>query len=240
MKIYHYTSIETLALILHNKTIRFSRLDYVDDPDEFNFKKYGYDPSKYVYVSCWTKSSLENIPQWIMYGNKKQGVRISVDSDLFQIVGNRWLDNEEIYSLDYMIMPKLKDDVLRDIEYVENVDDCLSRVFQSEDDNTRLLFPEVARYKNTIWSFQKESRFILCVFPKEPNSEKINPVQSISNNIYCNREYIDIPINERVLDTMEITLGPEVIPYQEIIVKSLINQYAPKCKLKKSRFSGVF
>ena len=34
MKIYHYTSIETLALILKNKTIRFNRLDHVDDVDE--------------------------------------------------------------------------------------------------------------------------------------------------------------------------------------------------------------
>lgn len=32
MKLYHYTSIETLALILKHKTIRFSRLDRVDDP----------------------------------------------------------------------------------------------------------------------------------------------------------------------------------------------------------------
>ena len=30
-KIYHYTSIETLALILKYKTIRFNRLDQVDD-----------------------------------------------------------------------------------------------------------------------------------------------------------------------------------------------------------------
>ena len=31
MKIYHYTSIETLALIVYNKNIRFNRLDFVDD-----------------------------------------------------------------------------------------------------------------------------------------------------------------------------------------------------------------
>lgn len=34
MKIYHYTSIETLALIIKNKTIRFNRLDFVDDCEE--------------------------------------------------------------------------------------------------------------------------------------------------------------------------------------------------------------
>ena len=30
-KIYHYTTIETLALILKHHTIRFNRLDQVDD-----------------------------------------------------------------------------------------------------------------------------------------------------------------------------------------------------------------
>lgn len=32
--LYHYTSLDTLAMILHNRTIRFSRLDKVDDPQE--------------------------------------------------------------------------------------------------------------------------------------------------------------------------------------------------------------
>ena len=34
MRIYHYTNIETLALILKNRTIRFNRLDHVDDLEE--------------------------------------------------------------------------------------------------------------------------------------------------------------------------------------------------------------
>lgn len=34
MRIYHYTNIDTLALILKNRTIRFNRLDNVDDLEE--------------------------------------------------------------------------------------------------------------------------------------------------------------------------------------------------------------
>lgn len=34
MKIYHYTSLENLALILKHKTIRFNRLDRMEDPCE--------------------------------------------------------------------------------------------------------------------------------------------------------------------------------------------------------------
>ena len=69
MKIHHYTSIETLALILKYKTIRFNRLDRVDDMEE---SMYGSGPTKiklgqYVFVSCWTKDDLENISLWKMY-----------------------------------------------------------------------------------------------------------------------------------------------------------------------------
>ena len=32
--LYHYTSLDTLALILHNRTICFNNLLYVDDSEE--------------------------------------------------------------------------------------------------------------------------------------------------------------------------------------------------------------
>lgn len=93
MKLYHYTSIETLALILKHKTIRFSRLDRVDDPDEYAFSGDGVTPAHYCFVSCWTKNSRENLPQWYMYGNSTHGVRIELDSDMFELHGNRVCPN---------------------------------------------------------------------------------------------------------------------------------------------------
>ena len=64
--IHHYTNINTLALILKHKTIRFNRLDRVDDISEAqSFGKYNL--AKYLFVSCWTDSATESIPQWHMY-----------------------------------------------------------------------------------------------------------------------------------------------------------------------------
>lgn len=37
MNIHHYTSLETLALILNHRTIRFNRLDKVDDMEEAEY-----------------------------------------------------------------------------------------------------------------------------------------------------------------------------------------------------------
>lgn len=49
--IYHYTSIENLALILNSQKIRFTRLDKVDDIEESTeYKK--INVSKFLFVSC--------------------------------------------------------------------------------------------------------------------------------------------------------------------------------------------
>ena len=48
MKIYHYTNLESLAMILKNKTIRFNRLDKVDDLEEGNTESLGICFCKYI------------------------------------------------------------------------------------------------------------------------------------------------------------------------------------------------
>jgi hypothetical protein len=75
--LYHYTSIESLALILHNGTILFNSLQKVDDLEEVecnDVKDYG----KYCYVSCWTDVEEESIPLWKMYTPDMKGVRIKL------------------------------------------------------------------------------------------------------------------------------------------------------------------
>ena len=71
--LYHYTSIETLALILSNRKIRLNRLDKVDDPQEQIAKEIA-DMGKLVFVSSWTDDSDESIPMWKMYGSLESGV----------------------------------------------------------------------------------------------------------------------------------------------------------------------
>ncbi len=55
MQIHHYTSIETLALILKHKTIRFNRLDQVDDMEESmnGSETTGTKLRQYIFFSCW-------------------------------------------------------------------------------------------------------------------------------------------------------------------------------------------
>lgn len=80
--LYHYTSVETLVLILKNKTIRFSNLASVDDIEEQGTEDFG-DFGRYCFVSCWTKDSEESIPLWNMYTPDMTGVRIRLPEHPF-------------------------------------------------------------------------------------------------------------------------------------------------------------
>ena len=120
MEIHHYTSIENLALILKNKTIRFTRLDKVDDSEEaetVDMGKFG----RFVYVSCWTSDEQESIPLWNLYTPDMHGVRIRLPkfpfkkysykkNEYFFKIGNRIMTGYIYYASIhlYMIIPKNK------------------------------------------------------------------------------------------------------------------------------------
>ena len=76
--INHYTNLDVLSLILRNRTLRFTRLDQVDDREESNFISNGVNLGPYTFVSCWSEVKEENIPMWKMYTKGKWGVRLSL------------------------------------------------------------------------------------------------------------------------------------------------------------------
>jgi len=85
MRIYHYTTLDALALILKNKTIHFSRLDKVDDFQESNLSSKNINIGHYAFASCWTYDGEENIPLWNMYtGRERKGVRLAMEHDMFE------------------------------------------------------------------------------------------------------------------------------------------------------------
>jgi hypothetical protein len=71
-RVFHYTSLESLALILKARTLRFTRLDRVDDVSEAQ-QLAGINFGQYFFVSCWTQETKESIPQWNMYSKEMQG-----------------------------------------------------------------------------------------------------------------------------------------------------------------------
>ena len=192
MRLYHYTTLESLALILKNRTIKFNRLDYVDDVEEGNVRSAGVNLSKYMFVSCWTESSEESIPLWKMYAGDGFGVRISMDADMFMKYPIYHEDGDPLnitgaiisrvpksvlLNPDYFIFPPQiiqsdnpYDFFFRKVEYVDDVKactDCLisDTVDQNSQPKINVQFGQVGRYKHKRWAFQEEVRFVLGIFP---------------------------------------------------------------------------
>lgn len=241
MKLYHYTSIDTLALILKNQTIRFSRLDTVDDPEEFQFERDGLNPAQYVFVSCWTKLERENIPQWKMY-TQNHGVRIGLDSDMFDLVEKDHhkylLPNED--SNDYMVMPLLYDeDLFNEMVYVEDPKSYIDNIFTVFNRNDAVDFKEMGLYKNQDWSFQHEYRYHMFVFPKTLNGQRIGHLNwALENKVSLEIRTLDVPIKEQTFENMEIMLAPCVTEAEKSIVTSLMQMYLGRNDYKVSSFTG--
>lgn len=260
MRIYHYTNIESLALILKNKTIRFNRLDKVDDYEEGNAESLGVRFSKYVFASCWTEEPMENIPLWKMYGGDFCGLRISMDREMFQeydvsgsdlrIPGGAGsiytkIPPSDMNNPNFFIIPSHdynNDLFYRKIKYVNDVHEYtkgaikLDNVIDNHGD-MQLEMKPFGYYKNIRWEFQKESRFVIYVFPVNLFLEGANPdistivVQSLLNNKPLPFNYYDMNLKEETMDTMVVTLSPSATEAQKILVQSLIDKYRSTAKV---------
>lgn len=188
--IYHYTSIDTLELILKNHTIRFNRLDQVPDLSESNsFTKLKL--GNFFFISCWTKSLKESIPLWQMHSQAMTGVRIGfVKQLLFNYkpvkIPSKYKDEikqtgeymspipfERMCADNYFILPMFVNrkyferEVKYSTAYKKIKNDAIkveikeNGIFKSEiNDPTG-----IAAVKSPEWEFEEEIRFVLFIMP---------------------------------------------------------------------------
>ncbi len=263
MKIYHYTSLETLALILKHKTIRFNRLDHMEDPCEKTFLLNQLDWSPYTYVSCWTENPVENIPLWQMYTNGK-GVRIGVDKDFidwekqsiaFSVPSRHrhhkslTKDSSGAFSVTFnptRIYRPLSDDMCynkvkyaSEEEYLE-FEKNIGRVSSFLEIDEDMMRKYVGLFRKDKWAFQDESRFVIYAVPFTSTDAVVSHndfINLIRLNMPNNVPYIDIPIKMDKLRNIEVTLGPNVDEGNTILAKALLSKYAPEAKLSISSLS---
>ncbi len=201
-RIFHNTSIDTLALILKSRRIRFSRLDRVDDSREAPTIQ-GIHFSKYFFVSCWTGEKRESIPQWQLYTEKMTGVRIELPSYPFrekhltpppswlntrtQGLMTSPLDFGEMFGPSHMVLPMFlnRDYFAGRVEYladVADVDERYKSAVSFSSNNLAISRPfDLVRLKTIDWAFQDEYRFALFVLPSLPL-----PPDGPANAGFCN------------------------------------------------------
>lgn len=188
--LYHYTSIETLALVLKNKTMRFSSLSRVDDIEEESTADFG-DLGRFCFVSCWTNVAEESISLWNLYTPNMTGVRIRLPINPFKTVKID-LDGRHIKE-EYLTHPSLTNENLSahgcllkppylaslcQVQYTDEPDKLNRKVLTETRPETKMengvkktswekniSLKNIGIYKNKLWSFQKEYRYKFFVVP---------------------------------------------------------------------------
>jgi hypothetical protein len=235
---------------VENKTLRFNSLLNVDDQDEGETSDNG-SFKEHIFVSCLTDDPEENIALWNMYAKNMKGIRLGIDSSkikfipketvqipVYHIVKNVkpqnentafiiWYDKNDRKSFDNKIKVKY------------DLDEKYQFVLRKSDIEVHYNFEDLACRKRKEWMFQREVRYVL--FGASTNSLKkdyshqaiINSITS-KENIDCG--FVDLCLEESFFQNIEVVLGPSSTESDNIICKSLLNQYvgAGNYILKKS------
>lgn len=263
MIIHHYTNLETLAMILSTRKLKFNRLDCVDDLDEGGIQSDGVKLGQYVFVSCWTENAEESIPLWKMYAGGVNGVRISIDSDMFQdfLITNLNLPNglksngaliskipqEEFIQPNYFVLPIFNNSEMfyRKIEYVDDIASATNSIVQRTMTDAIhakvcVAYSKVGKYKHKRWAFQEETRYAVTILPVNPLMV-VNPDDIGTEMINALYNHIQLPfssyfmnLKQSALNNMTITLNPSATKAQYILTESLCAKYAPGATVKES------
>ena len=115
--LYHYTTIQNLALILKNRTLRLMPLNLMDDLQEAKSKDL-QDFGQFIYVSSWTDREEEAIPMWKMYTKPECGVRIGMVENPFQVIDNTTHEFRDPTQEEYIIS---RDKKTKGISFLESL-----------------------------------------------------------------------------------------------------------------------
>lgn len=265
--LYHYTNIESLALILKNKSIRFNSLDKMDDLQEQeteDVKNIG----QFFYVSSWTDDDTESIPMWNMYGSLESGIRIKLrvypfkryeysKEDVLKFSKNHIIFGtekfssiiplEDIFTKKFYSIYATGNNILFPVIYTNEKDKLYPHIHDTNGEQIQLSTNEIGKYKNLYWQFQNEWRYILPILPIDlnlPVAEIGREFTLMANKIAFGLEkqpvpYYELKIDDEVFQEMEIMLSPKFSDGNKTIVESLLEKYNATATIKESALKGL-
>lgn len=253
--LYHYTSIESLALILKSSKLRFSRLDCVNDPLEAKASDIERAETT-VFVSCWTSQHVESIPLWRMYTKNMDGVRIKMPIDLFE--GRRMPDyHDDGGAITYL---HLKSYTIRRKDYDSTGNGAIvgpNKIFYTNDakyydlkcigetewkGRTIKVFEpyDLGMFKRVEWEFEQEWRYKITyyMYPGlllDEESLRPNELDFVNNEILDG--FVDVPLDPSALKEIEVTLGPLASEAEHTLVESILKTYIGSVNIHKSNIT---
>ena len=263
--LFHYTNIETLSLILVNRTFRLTSLNQLDDLQE---DKTGDTPNfgQFCYVSSWTDCERESIPMWNMYSSLESGIRIKLKANPFKLYENSPDDISKIKLLSiidsstesfqhsyiplrcmleqqFSCLHAMTPSFLHQVKYTKDRDKLYPNLIHWHGNQILMTPDKLGLYKNEYWSFQKEWRYKLICLPIGPNNsiDQLNIMVSLMVNGRAKQpfSYYDLILDDDAFSHMEITLSPKISPGYRLIVNSLIEKYNPTAKIYDSSLIGL-
>ncbi len=247
--LYHYTSINTLGLILKHRTLRLNNLTAMDDLDEADFG--GKNWGKYCFISSWTEDAEESIPMWNMYSNNMRGVRIKMQTYPFKEYGIEGLKTivpmEAISVPTHTIGTYMQNQILfnveyDDIEYKKAMKDA--SIIEINGGQIEFSGDRLGKWKNQYWDFQKEWRYRLIIYPIGLYNIAQDPflynqqLQDFANVVDLPFSDYYLHLRDDAVNTMEVVLGPKTNEIDFEIVQMLADKYSPGIAIKKSALAG--
>ena len=248
-KLFHYTSINNLALILKSKKVKFSRLDHVNDLTEAGTCDMG-NVGQYFFVSCWTDIEEESLPFWNMYTDKMSGVRIELSFPILKSDKNGGITfNELIIHDDDKTYLLLSDNYsLKKIFYDNNMDNLNPNFWIPDNEGLDALDinENIGILKHEMWEFESEWRYIVMVIPTERAKimdDTLSDKYVITGGVFSKERKVEInelffEFNEDTFKNLRLKLGAKCSDAEFIIVEALLKQYNPNAKLEWSDFKG--
>lgn len=265
--LYHYTNIESLALILKNHTIRFSSLDQMDDKQE-NMASDISSVGQFCYISSWTSDSTESIPMWNMYSSLNSGARIKLRKNPFKVFTYSKEDLKKFfrqtnYNLDmtdctlslyhpieelfssYKTPRSFLGAELYAVEYTNKHELLYPQTVITNADTTNIAIGALGKYKNLHWEFQNEWRYRWIFLPlnltfDSPEQEFATLMTSIiSESATQPFKHYDNQISDEAYAEMEITLSPSISLGNKELIMNTIQKYNPTAIIKESELTGL-
>lgn len=246
-RLYHYTSIEALAMMLSTRKLKFNRLDLVNDPEEADANDLLIS-KELVFATCWTAEEEESLPMWRMYTPKKRGIRIGLPWDF--IAHTSCVKAPSPHNCMFTLSDYLK--VKRDsgastltrvvmgpykIQYDEN--HKTSCVTQSAE-MIQYELSHLGTKKREHWRFEKEWRYkILGVQSAARYLDGDDCAQFVTemydSNNHVKTKFLLVPLRKDALQDIQIMIGPSADDAIEILVRALLRRYRIKMNLTYSK-----
>ncbi len=210
--------------------MRFSRADLVNDLEEVNVVD-RTEIKKSAFISCWTSDDNESIPMWNLYAKNLRGVRIKLQSPIFD--GSSAPSEIKDHGCNILILKNLKNLIGRaaDYEWVKYLFGLIKVEYKNDNKvyvngpSNSLIVKNIGTIKPAHWQFENEYRFLALAnheWNSKTNSFEIKIYQYYSEVV---AEYLDVEIDEKIFNKLEVRLGPSCEESELIIVNSLLKTY---------------